>query len=227
MTISNLSSGSSSDKTTKHGMWLNHYKKYSTESYVYNIKDIWDELMKSPVSINDVPLFDTVIKYCNTNGCLAIPLNNYEINPVSVDASIGTFNDLCGDMPSLRNVMGDPTLYEKLLKVDGFQSAIDDMVASYDSVTMTESGGQTWSYTIPCNGKLIYLEKITASVSTGSDSGTNKLTITANGTTITQTYGYASLNRDCNLLSATDIVISWNGSEYYQRNPVFTYKIID
>lgn len=78
-----------------HLIWLNDYKTYGTNSYVYNDKDILHEMYESPISINDISMQNEVISYATSKGVVGKILQGlYGVNKQLDWSTIYTLDDI-------------------------------------------------------------------------------------------------------------------------------------
>lgn len=97
---------------TNHSIWLMDYKAYGENSYVFQDKDIWDELMNSRVAINDKDVISVVRKYFTDTGKdpLKMLCNIYGIN---IDIQDGqTFADIIQDEDNAKKIINHELGFE-------------------------------------------------------------------------------------------------------------------
>lgn len=113
------SSGSNNNLTgsivsvpTNHSIWLLDYKTYGENSYVFQDKDIWDELMNSRVAVNDKDVVATVRKYFTDTGKdpLKMLCNMYGVN---IDVQDGqTFADVISITENAEKIVNHDLAFE-------------------------------------------------------------------------------------------------------------------
>ena len=108
----NNPAGSTVQVPTNHSIWLLDYKTYGENSYVFQDKDIWDELMNSRVAVNDKDIVSIVRKYFTDTGKdpLKMLCNMYGIN---IDVQDGqTFADVISITENAEKIVNHDLAFE-------------------------------------------------------------------------------------------------------------------
>lgn len=151
---------SSSDVPLNHLIWLNDYKTYGQDSYVFNNKDILYELYRSPIAPFDMDIRVEAFNFANENNELSsflsrlhgledlgldivtntnVLYSNYELTKACLSndvyrelfMSTVTLSDV---KTILRSVELDDTKITNLFSIDGIQSKFKSF-ASYIQMT--------------------------------------------------------------------------------------------
>lgn len=126
----------------KHAVWLNDYKTYGTDSYVYNNKDIWNELCCSPEGINDKDFNHNCLNYLITSTDLNaknVLSGLYDINAnFTSDINETSLADLFNSSDAMKYLMSSQLFLDAIL---GSNSAVlaKYNVCNIDKVTSIKS----------------------------------------------------------------------------------------
>ena len=85
-----------------HLIWLNDYKTYGKDSYVFQNKDILHELYMSSVAINDMNINPEAIDYAKNNNCIGSAVKSvYGIDTSLNWSDVHTVDDLINNKDTL------------------------------------------------------------------------------------------------------------------------------
>ena len=89
-----------------HLIWLNDYKTYGEDSYVFQNKDIWNELMMSRCAINDRSVAGHVHQYANEHNRIGEVMNlTYGIDKSINWSTIHNMNDVCSNPDAILSLL--------------------------------------------------------------------------------------------------------------------------
>ena len=98
-------------KSAKHAIWLNDYKTYGTDSFVYNNKDILYELYLSDIAIFDKSISTDALAYADSVGKVGKLLSGITSEMENID----TVNTLLLDSDLLPLVFSNDYLYKCIM----------------------------------------------------------------------------------------------------------------
>lgn len=94
------------DTPLNHLIWLNDYKTYGEDSYVFQNKDIWNELMMSRCSIDDRSMVGHVHQYANEHNRIGEVMKlTYGIDKSINWSTIHNINDVCSNPDAIVSVL--------------------------------------------------------------------------------------------------------------------------
>lgn len=144
-----------------HLIWLNDYKTYGEDSYVFQNKDIWNELLRDLIFINDFSICKDVLNKSDVDKKLGNALNNiyaldfseYKEAVTNADSLIenyGAFDKIntCEDFIEWR---------DRIYATDCIQKSIQTVKQQYEATIKNIGNG---TFTLFGNGKTILLESI-------------------------------------------------------------------
>ncbi len=107
---------------TKHGVWLNDYKTNGEKSYVFNNKDMWNELMQSRTALNDADISDLALQYAlNNNAHIGKVFGNiYGIEEADW-SDLPTLMDICDNETACAAIFNNSVATRAILGYNNYE----------------------------------------------------------------------------------------------------------
>lgn len=123
-----------------HLIWLNDYKTYGENSYVFQNKDILHELLSNYIlSMNDPIILTDALNFAMSNNEFSKAVQYYKkIGDPSVFNGIETFDDIVSERDALSTIFNDIVLASSLLHSSDFISALYANPANADAVLTSD-----------------------------------------------------------------------------------------
>lgn len=160
------------DVPLNHLIWLNDYKTYGENSYVFQNKNILHELYESPISIWDFTVLSNVLDYANGNNKIGKVMSNLDCINVTSPENMNILENLLSNYGVFKQINDNGSLYawrEKFYTIDVVKSAMSALKAKFEKkrISITATG----DYDIGSDGKIVLMDNVYFGKSGGGISG--------------------------------------------------------
>ncbi|MGN0337911.1 MAG: hypothetical protein ACI4EE_10500 [Lachnospiraceae bacterium] len=176
------------DVPLNHLIWLQDYKTYGEDSYVFQNKDILRELLSNYIlSMNDPIILTDALNFALSNNEFSKAVQCYKkIGDPSVFNGLETFDDIVSERDALSTIFNDIILAKGLLSSSLFVSALYANPTNADAVLTSDVMQYLSTYkenivsTISLEEPIFIVDVCANCVTKASNSGSTYFKVTAN-----------------------------------------------
>lgn len=105
----------------RHELWLNDYKTFGENSYVFNDKDIWNELLNDyELCMNDISINGICLDHASENNQVGVAISYIYGIDTTQWQSIATINDLLNDTTFINTIFTADNISKYMVLVMSF-----------------------------------------------------------------------------------------------------------